>query len=91
MFGKQKSGNLIYGIIGMGRFGTALAEELHNSGADLIILDRDEEKVAVAREMTENAYIVNNLQKKTLMETGLHNCDVAVVCIGEHKIGRAHV
>ncbi|MGM9665669.1 MAG: potassium channel family protein [Eubacteriales bacterium] len=84
MFGKQKSGNLIYGIIGMGRFGTALAEELHNSGADLIILDRDEEKVAAAREMTENAYIVNNLQKKTLMETGLHNCDVAVVCIGEH-------
>lgn len=35
------------------------------------------------RELTENAYVVKNLDKKTLEETGIQNCDVAVVCIGE--------
>ena len=81
---QKKKEKLIYGIIGMGRFGHALAEELYHAGADLIVLDRDEEKISMAREMTENAYIVRNLDKKTLMESGLHSCDVAVVCIGEH-------
>ena len=35
------------------------------------------------REYTENAYVVHALDKKTLSETGVQNCDVAVVCIGE--------
>ena len=81
---KQKVEKQIYGIIGMGRFGTALAEELYASGADLIILDKEEEKVSLGREMTENAYIVKNLDKKTLTETGLTSCDVVILCIGEH-------
>lgn len=81
---QKKKERLIYGIIGMGRFGQALAEELHHAGAELIVLDKDEEKISLAREMTENAYIVKNLDKKTLTEAGLHSCDVAVVCIGEH-------
>lgn len=81
---QKKKEKLIYGIIGMGRFGHALAEELHHAGAELIVLDKDEEKISIARDMTENAYIVKNLDKKTLVEAGLHNCDVAVVAIGEH-------
>ena len=79
---KKKNGKLIYGIVGLGRFGRALAQELHAAGADLIIIDRDEEKVAMARDWTENAFIVRGLDKKTLIETGLPGCDVAVVCIG---------
>ena len=80
---KKKKGKMIYGVLGMGRFGTALAKELAAAGADLIILDRDEEKVAEARELTENAYIVKNLDKKTLHDVGIENCDVAIVGIGE--------
>ena len=73
----------VYGIIGLGRFGTALAEELSAAGADMIILDRDEERIDYAKELTENTYIVKNLEKKTLLETGMHNCDIVVLCIGE--------
>lgn len=53
------------------------------SGADLVALDRDEEKVRELRDYTENAYVVKSLDKKSLSETGIQNCDVAVVCIGE--------
>ncbi len=81
---KAKKEKNIYGIIGLGRFGQALALELAVAGADLIVLDRDEEKVREMREYTENAFIVNSLDKKTLLDVGLDKCDIAVVCIGEH-------
>ena len=72
-----------YGIVGLGRFGYALAEELAESDADLLVIDKDEEKIQEIRELTDNAVVVKNLEKKTLLETGIQNCDVAVVCIGE--------
>ena len=44
MFRSKKREKLIYGIIGLGRFGTALATELAAAGADMIIIDKDEER-----------------------------------------------
>ena len=84
MFKKSKNDKTTYGIVGLGRFGQALAEELYHADAELLVIDRDEEKVRELRELTENAYVVKTLDKKTLSETGIQNCDVAVVCIGEH-------
>lgn len=80
---RNKSSKTTYGIVGLGRFGQALAQELAESGAELIVLDHDEEKVSEIRELTENAYVVKSLDKKTLQASGIQNCDVAVVCIGE--------
>ncbi len=83
MFKKRKNDKNTYGIVGLGRFGMALALELAKAGADLIVMDRDEEKVREMREYTENAFVVHSLDKKSLSETGIQNCDMAVVCIGE--------
>ncbi|HIW81327.1 MAG TPA: TrkA family potassium uptake protein [Candidatus Acetatifactor stercoripullorum] len=80
MFKKKE---IAYGIIGLGRFGYALATELTASGAEILVLDKNEEKIREMRELTENAFVVRNLDKNTLMETGIQNCDVAIVCIGE--------
>ena len=84
MFNKPKKEKETYGIVGLGRFGYALAMELAEADADLLVLDKDEEKVREIREYTENAYVVKSLDKKSLAETGIQNCDVVVVCIGEH-------
>ena len=65
---RNKSSKTTYGIVGLGRFGQALAQELAESGAELIVLDRDEEKVSEIRELTENAYIV-----KDDIEYGMRN------------------
>ena len=80
---KSLSDQTTYGIVGLGRFGYALAMELASTGADLIVLDKDEEKIRELREVTENAYVMRSLDKKSLQETGIQNSDVAVVCIGE--------
>ncbi len=84
MFKKKKADKNTYGIIGLGRFGMAIAQELAAAGAELIVLDQNEEKIREMREYTENAFIVHSLDKKTLAETGIGNCDVAIVCISEH-------
>ncbi len=83
MFKKSKKTKNTYAIIGLGRFGMALALELAKSGAELVALDRDEEKVREIREYTDNAFVVTSLDKKTLSETGVQNCEVAIVCIAE--------
>ncbi len=83
MFRKNKKDSNTYGIVGLGRFGYALAMELAAAGAELIVLDRDEDIIRELRDYTENAFVVTSLDKKTLAETGIQNCDVAVVGIGE--------
>ena len=80
MFKKSKSDSKSYGIIGLGRFGSALAVELAKSGAEPLVIDGNEEKVREMREYTENAFVVSSFDKKTLSETGIQNCDVVVVC-----------
>ena len=84
MFAKAKDEKISYGIVGLGRFGYALAMELATFGADLLVVDKDEEKVRELRDCTDNAFVVKSLDKKTLSETGIQNCEVVVVCIGEH-------
>lgn len=84
MFNNKRKNSITYGIVGLGRFGYALATELADSGADLLALDSNEEKVREIAELTDNALVIKSLDKKALMDTGIQNCDVAVVCIGEH-------
>ena len=61
MFKKSKSNTTSYGIVGIGRFGYALAIELAKEGNDILIIDCDEEKVAELREYTENEFVVKLL------------------------------
>ncbi len=77
----MKKKKMKYGIIGLGRFGTALAYKLASTGAEIMVTDKDEVKVAELREITENAFISGALEKKTLSDMGFQNCDVVVVCI----------
>ena len=80
---KVKKRKMSYGIVGLGRFGYALASELAELGADILVLDKNEETVREIREYTENALVISNLEKPSMLETGIQNCDVAIVCIGE--------
>ena len=72
-----------FGIIGLGRFGTALAISLAEAGKEVIVVDRSESKVKEVRQYTEYAFVSDDLSMETLREIGLQNCDVVIVCIGE--------
>lgn len=72
-----------FGVIGLGRFGLALAKALAKEGKDVIAIDSDENKIKEVRNDTEYAYVVSELTKAALQETGIQNCDAVIVCIGE--------
>ena len=72
-----------YGVIGLGRFGTALATTLAKAGKEVIVIDRVEGKVKEMRQYTDYAFVVDELTETALRETGIQNCDVVIVCIGE--------
>ena len=72
-----------FGVIGLGRFGTALAISLAEAGKEVIVVDCNEDKVRELRHYTEYAFVTDNLSKETLQEVGIQNCDTVIVCIGE--------
>ena len=72
-----------YGVIGLGRFGSALAQTLAEAGEEVIVVDNTEAKVRALRQFTEHAYVTEDLNKETLEEIGIQNCDTVIVCIGE--------
>ena len=79
---KKKKDSSIFGIIGLGRFGTALAITLTEAGKEVIVVDQNEEKVKAMRQYTEYAFVCDNISKEALSEVGIQNCDTVVVCIG---------
>lgn len=81
MFGHKAA--IEFGIIGLGHFGYALASSLAEAGKEVLVLDNNEKKIKQIRNLTDNALVVNDLSKETLLDTGIQNCDTVIVCIGE--------
>ena len=79
----MKANKKLYGIIGLGRFGFSLAQSLSEDGQEIIVLDCNESKIKEASSFTDNAFMVRELNKETLKECGIKNCDVVFVCMGE--------
>ena len=72
-----------FGVIGLGRFGTALAKSLAEAGKEVIVVDCNESKVRELRHYTEHAFVAEDLTKETLEDIGIQNCDTVIICIGE--------
>ncbi|MBE6597864.1 MAG: TrkA family potassium uptake protein [Ruminococcaceae bacterium] len=80
---KKKREKKLYGVIGLGRFGFALAESIAKTGEDVLAIDKDQGKVTSAAEFTDNAYRVGELTRESLEAVGIANCDVVIVAIGD--------
>ena len=72
-----------FGVIGLGRFGSALVECLAQSGKEVIAIDKDETRVREARRFTDMALGVGALDREALGEAGIQNCDTVIICIAE--------
>lgn len=80
---KKQDPSTLYGVIGLGRFGTALVKTLTEAGKEVIAIDKNEEKVREVRAYTDYAFVVDNLSETALKETGMQNCGTVTICIGE--------
>ena len=73
-----------FAVIGLGRFGYALAETLAANGKDVIVLDNNENKIRQIQNLVQEAYVITEPDLETLEEAGIRNCETVIVCIGEH-------
>ena len=69
-------------IVGLGRFGVAVAWNLYERGHEVFGIDRDEEAVQRAREVVTHGVQAELYDAALVRELGLHEYDAAVVAIG---------
>lgn len=69
-------------VIGLGRFGSALAQELYNEGHEVMGIDTDEALVQSCKEFLTHAEICSATDIDTLRQLGVGDVQRAVVAIG---------
>jgi len=74
-------------IIGLGNFGTSLAERLTKSGHEVIGVDRNIGKVEAIKEKITHAICVNSTDPQAVMSLPLSLADIVIVAIGEDEGG----
>ena len=75
---------LTIAVIGLGRFGFAMATTLASLGHDVIGIDGDEDKVRALADTVSLAMQLDATDDKALRGAGIKDVDVAVVSIGEN-------
>jgi trk system potassium uptake protein TrkA len=70
-------------VIGVGRFGTSLVEELYARGAEVIAIDRNREAVDRVASRCAVPLIADGSDPKVLENAGAAHVDVAVITSGE--------
>ncbi|WP_291571977.1 potassium channel family protein [Clostridium sp. UBA4548] len=69
-------------VIGLGRFGTSVAETLYGLGNDVLAVDSDEEIVQNISERVTHAVQLDANDENSLRALGISNFDVAIISIG---------
>ncbi len=71
-------------IIGCGRFGESIATTLYSLGHEVLVVDKDEEKVSNISQMVTHAVIADITNEGVLKDLGVKNFDVCVVAISSN-------
>ena len=73
-----------FAVIGLGRFGSAVATTLAGLGHDVTGIDGDEDKVRSVADVVSLAMQLDATDEKALRGAGISDVDVAIVSIGEN-------
>jgi len=73
-----------YIVIGLGRFGTSVAETLYSLGNDVLAVDNDEDAVQDISDKVTHAVQADANDENSLKALGISNFDVAVISIGSN-------
>lgn len=69
-------------LIGMNRFGSFLARQLHELGHQIMAVDRDETRINEILPLVTGAQIGDSTNEAFLRSLGINNYDVCIVAIG---------
>ena len=72
-----------FAVIGMGRFGQSVVEELIKREADVLVIDNDPERIAKMSKIATHAVTLDTTDVESLREVGISSIDHVVVAIGK--------
>lgn len=72
-----------FAVIGLGRFGGSICEELSVEGMKVLAIDCDEAKVNEFKDIATHSVIADSTDEKILKEIGINNVDHVIVAIGD--------
>lgn len=78
----MKVKNKQYAVIGLGRFGLTVCEELNQYGSQVLAIDINEERVRKATDFVSTAIVANCANEETISELKLDEYDMVMVAIG---------
>ena len=73
-----------YVVFGLGRFGVSLTKALHEYGAEVLAVDKDEEKVNEIEPFCTHAACTDATDERNIERLGINNMDVAIVCLASN-------
>jgi len=71
-----------FAIIGLGSFGSYLARTLYEKGHDVLVIDKDKDKIEEAKDFSTQAVWMDSADKDSLQALGVQDMDVVVVSLG---------
>ncbi len=74
-------------VIGLGRFGSAIAKKLSEKNAEVLAIDVDEEKVMAISDHVAYAVALDSTEAKNLVAQNIQEMDAVVVAIGTNYQG----
>jgi trk system potassium uptake protein len=75
-----------YAVIGLGRFGRAVCQGLHNQGYDVVGIDSDDDRVteALTDKIVGHARAIDSTNPAALAEAGVFEMDTVIIAIGNY-------
>lgn len=70
-------------LIGMGKFGQTLGQKLLDMGDEIMIVDKDEDKINALAPKYDSALIANCMNEESLKMMDIPSFDVCIVSIGD--------
>lgn len=71
-------------VLGLGKYGRSLSENLYRMGADVLAVDSDEELVTEFADKCTSAVCANLANEDEVVALGLKNMDIVVVAMGRN-------
>ena len=76
--------NKSYAVLGLGRYGRAVAEELINNGAEVLAVDIDQNNVNNAIETLPVCKCADITEPETIKRLGISNIDVVIIAMASN-------
>lgn len=73
-----------FAVIGLGRFGGAICNELTRQGMEVLVIDKDEDRVNEFSQIATHAVIADTTDEAALKSLGIRNFDNVIVAIGDN-------